>query len=183
MALTLQKTHPVTLTIDDEPVRIHVKRMVKGEAIDFERDFFRYGQPRGSKEATTDESEAAREFVSDSISRFITVEEGDIIDNGHPVTTGEDVIRTFCTRGDVLGAFYRVIYSENFLGKAQKKILSAQPFFFPGSQQSIPRPDGDRPEATAANAEISISASPEDATDVSEPSPTDDPPLSGPKVH
>ena len=134
--LTLQKTHTATIMIDDEPVRVHVKRLIKPEAVAFEKGFFQHGQPRGADETSTDDERraAARTFIEDSIAAYVTAEEGDIVDDGRPVVSGEDVIRTFCARGDILAAFYQLVYSQNFLGKAQKTILSGLPFLSPGSR-------------------------------------------------
>ena len=156
--LTLSKAHQATLTIDDEVVHVYVKRFVKAEAVAFEREFFRHGEKRGTAESTEEEKAASRQYIEDSIAAYITVKEGDIVDDGRPVTTGEDVIRAFCARTDVLTAFYQLIYSQNFLGKAQKKILSEQRFSFPGSARSMRRLDGDRPAPIATPVEPSSSA-------------------------
>lgn len=181
MPLELKSTHDTTITIDDEPVLTHIKRLTKTEAIAFERDFLKHGRPRGTQEMTDEErdarSTAARQFMEDSITAYVSVESGQIIDDGRPVASGEDLIRTFAARADVLGAFYQSIYTENFLGKAQKKILNAQPFFAPGSERSIASAAGAAPASTAGSAGSSSSATGAGAMGGSDSDP------SGPKVH
>ena len=180
--LTLSKTHPATLTIDDEPVKVNIVRMTKAQAIAFEREFFRHGQSRGSAEPTEDDKNAARQFVEDSITAYVTVDPDQIVDDGRPVVSGEDVIRTFCSRADVLTAFYQLVYASNFLGKVQKKILSEQPFSFPGSQRSIQGRNGELPEPIATSAESSSTAPTADATGSSDESKGESE-SSGAKVH
>ena len=74
--LTLSNVHKPTITIDDEPVIVHVKRLSKAEAIAFERDFFKFGQPRGSAERTEQEAAEMREFLETSIIVYVTAAPG-----------------------------------------------------------------------------------------------------------
>ena len=182
--LTLTKQHTAVLTIDDEPVTVHVKRLTKGEAIAFERAFMAFGAPRGSAAGTEESNIAAREFIEDSISSFVSIDPNQIEDDGRPVVTGEDLIRMFCARADVLMALYQAIYAENFLGKAQKKILRTLPFFSPGSAASMPLQNGDKQGAIADAVESSSTASSAAATAANDETPAATPKSSGDtKVH
>lgn len=157
MPLAVSNKHQMTITIDDEPVTLLVARMTRQQALDFEREFRRHGQRRGDPEAFNALPEKEREAVNDDVLRFmegaisslVTVAEGQITDDGRPVSTGDDLLRAFPGRWDVLAAAYQAIYAANFMGKAQKNALCSQPIFFPGSQRSTPTVDGDGPASTA----------------------------------
>ena len=184
MPLKYGKTHDTTIHIDDEPVLVHIKRFTRTEALAFQREFNRFGTPRGTADVTAEEKaahdEAARQFVEDSIAAYVTVAPGQIVDDEKPVTSGEDLIRLFCARADVLTALYQAIYVENFAGKAVKNVLSSQPVFSPGSIPTrTPILAGDGPGPTAASAEHSGTASNEAATDGSAPESSGE----TPKVH
>lgn len=191
--LTLGRTHDTTITIDNEKVLLHIKRLGKAEAIAFERDFKRYGQPKGSAERTPEEQtkfeEEVRAYLEHTISAFVSVEPGCISDSGKDVISGDDFLATFCARNDVLLAAYQSVYATNFLGAAQKKILSSQPGFYPGSEQSIPKASGEKPGPTAGSAASSSSASGEAATassdspDTASDETSANTESSGPKVH
>jgi hypothetical protein len=182
MPLTLTRTHDTTLTIDDEPIRTHIVRFTKGQSLAFERAFRTHGRDRGTTPATEEEQAAARDFVEESIRAYVSIDAGQITDDGHDVTTGDDLIRSFCSRADVLGAFYGSIYTENFLGLAQKKISRARPAFSPGSASSL-ETGGRTPAPTAGSAGSSTTASPARATASNGSTDADDPDSSGEKVH
>jgi hypothetical protein len=68
---TTSPTHDITLTIDDEPVRAHIKRLSKDEGFAFFREFTRLGRQRGNGEVSDEEltrrEQAAQTFIESSI--------------------------------------------------------------------------------------------------------------------
>lgn len=178
---TKSPTHDLTITIDDEPVRVHIKRLTKDEIIAFRREFARFGQPRGTAEETEDQAAArrtgAQAFVEQCITDYVAFKSGDVVGDDGPVVTGAQILETFYARADVIGACYEAIYSENCLGKAQKKILNSLRIFSPGSTPSLESPAGPKPASTALPVDDSTTAAPAAATGDPAPSP------SGGKVH
>lgn len=164
--LTLSSVHKTTIRIDDEPVEVHVKRMTRGEGIAFEREFQRFLTPKGQlTPEEKDQHEAnARTFIEDSIATYVSVPAGQIVEDERSLTTGEDLIRAFCTRKDVLLGFYQAIYSENFLGRALKNALSSQPIFSPGSRPPLKTAVGNAPAPIASSAGNTGTASNDTAT-------------------
>lgn len=174
---TTSPTHDLTLTIDDEPVRAKIHRFERQEGIAWRRRFVHYGRPRGSwpdLDQETPEQQTAREqfedecriFTDQSVTSYVTFAEGDVADDtGAPIVSGADIVRAYENRTDVLSACLQAIFSENFLGKAQKKILSSRRIFSPGSTPSTPTPSGRAPEPTATSAGSSDSAASAPATD------------------
>lgn len=160
---TKKKTHDVTIRIDDEPVGLHIKRFTKDDGALFMKDFIRLGRPRGSATENDEQTESRRNeanaFIEHAIVECITVEKGDLLgDDDEPLLTGAELVEAFRFRPDVLSACYQAIFSENCLGKAQKKTLRSLGTFSPGSTPSIPSADGPSPEPTAENAESSSTA-------------------------
>jgi hypothetical protein len=178
---TKSLTHDLTITIDDEPIRVHVKRLTKDELVAFRRDFMRFGQKRGTAEEPEDQAAErrvnAQAFVEQSITNYVAFEPGDVEGDDGPVVTGAQIIEAFYGRSDVIGACYEAIFSENCLGKSQKKILNSLSIFSPGSTPLQPSPDGLKPGSIAAPVESSSTAIAAAATGDPEPAP------SGDKVH
>jgi hypothetical protein len=166
---TKSPTHDLTLTIDDEPVRAHVKRLTKDEGLAFMREFTRFGRQRGSVELA-EADRAAREtevltFIEESIAAYVTFEPGDCLGDDGTIVTGAQIIEAFRFRVDVLSACYQAIYAENCLGKAQKKILNSRRTFSPGSTLPTEPPDGSKPDSTATSAASGSTAPAAAATD------------------
>lgn len=178
MALQLSgsTTHPVTFLIDDEPVPGHVKKFNNTEVKGFQKRLAQISRLRGSKEITDADDESREDalmaFTEACIRAYLTFEPGGVQVDGVDIVTGDQIYETFCARADVLAACYLAILSENCLGKAAKKNLKSQDIFSPGSTPRKAAPDGPSPETTAANAEPSTTAAPEDATDKPEPIPS-----------
>lgn len=181
---TKSPTHDITLTIDDEPVRAHVKRLSKDEGLAFHREFTQLGRQRGtgtlSDEELSKREAEAQAFIEGSIAAYVTFEAGDCIGDDGPIVSGADIAEAFRFRIDVMSACYQAIYSENFLGKAQKKILRSLRTFSPGSRLPTEHPDGSKPDSTAASAESASTAPAAAATESRERKPSGEVPG---KVH
>jgi hypothetical protein len=171
---TTSPTHDITLTIDDEPVRAQIKRLSKDEGFAFFREFTRLGRQRGNGEVSDEEltrrEQAAQTFIESSIVANVAFEAGDCIGDEGPIVTGAQIVEAFRFRVDVMGACYQAIYSENFLGKAQKKILNSRHIFSPGSKLPTAPPNGSKPDSTAASVESASTAPAAAATESSEKS-------------
>lgn len=177
MALTvLTRTEDVTITIDGTPIKVTVKKMERKEGIAWKREYKRHFQKRGSEEkfAALDESardqvdDEANAFIEASITKYCSLAEGEIdvddAENPH-VLTGEQIVKTFGLRFDVLFAFYIAINYANFLGAEEKNDLRSQSVFFPGSQAPTATKDGSALASTASAVVQSSSAVAEVATE------------------
>jgi hypothetical protein len=159
---TKSPTYDITITIDDEPVRLHIKRLSKTEVIAFRKEVAKY-EPRGVAEETDAareaRQEAARLFQEACIRDYIAVESGDVVVDGESVVTGAQLVEAFYNRLDVLDALATAVYAENCMGKAQKKILNSLRRFSPGSTPSTPTPAGAGLVSTAAPVDGNASVS------------------------
>lgn len=110
-----------------------------------------------------DDEDFAREFVTTSISNFIAVEPRQLSTADAAITTGAQLLRYYASREDVLNALLALIYTENVLSEAQKKMLASLHASPAGSTPSTPTASGDAPAPTAIAASNSTSASSADA--------------------
>jgi len=124
----------------------------------------------------------SRTFVIDAITRFVSIDPGQLTRRAKPgdgptvvrrdeagvdvvdLRTGEDLLRSFGARQEILQLVLAQIYLENYLSEAQKKRLRAPRDSDSSSNGSTPTAAGDRPAATAAPASPSTSAAPDAAT-------------------
>jgi hypothetical protein len=73
------------------------------------------------------DEEFSKKFLIDSVCAYVRVPEGALIDeddNGNEVavTTGEDLIRLYAGRGDVLRQLLTAVWTENTMSVAEKKV-------------------------------------------------------------
>lgn len=176
---TTSPTHDLTILIDNEPVRLHIARFTRDQAIAF-RCAYRQHQ-RATLRAGVDDAKLAAaeaagfEFGCQAIVAYVTVEPGDIVVDGVAVVTGQQCVDAFYSREDVIKAAYQAIYSENCGGAELKKTFAAEGFFSPGSapkSASTPTAAGAAPAPTASAASPSPTATSAAATDGHEPSPS-----------
>ena len=135
MALRIFSYFRSTIVIDGEDIAIRVKRLTPQESLNFKREFQRVSQPAATApEAETREQQAAREqqeydlavsaqgFVTKSISDYVTVEPGHLIedDSQESFTDGGTLVRLFGSRDDVLQELLLIINFENRLNADQK---------------------------------------------------------------
>lgn len=99
------------------------------------------------------------EFCHESIRRYVTVEPGQIYDEARSrdVVNGEDLVRVFEGRPDVLVQLQALIRIENRLTAEQKKRLWSQPGSPTSSPASSPAA-GPTPDATVGSAASAGSA-------------------------
>ncbi len=103
------------------------------------------------------DEEFSRKFTIESITRFVSVEPRQLVDaNDESLTTGEDLLRRYAARQDVLSAVLEAIYLENVLSDEQKKTLRS----LRDSQRS-----SIEPTSTTAGASPAPTAPPADAPD------------------
>lgn len=132
MPLRISSVFRSTITIDGETIPIKIKRLDPSEALAFNRQFTRMGQAAIKQRAgdvtlspeDEDQSEQkAKDFLVQAVSQFVTVEPGYIYldDSDVPLTKGEDLVRTFGARDDVLSELLLLIFMENRLNAEQKE--------------------------------------------------------------
>lgn len=140
-----------------EPVD-HVLARLELEQSEAERD---------ARRLRDDAEEAfAREFLVESVTKFVTVEPGQLYrrQSQAPITAGADLLQAFAARQDVLQELLSVIYVENCLSDDIKKKLKALSDSEPSSTPATPTAAGDRPAPTATPASDSDSAPVDAAT-------------------
>lgn len=117
-------------------------------------------EQRADYQRQHDEEEAfARAFITDAISRYVTVvpgqiEEVDEAGAAHDVTQGADLVRLYGARMDVLFGVFTAIASENTLSVPQKNDSSSRVASTPSSDAREPNPGtaasaADAPSATS----------------------------------
>jgi hypothetical protein len=157
MAVTRARSFPYTVTIDDEPVRLTLKRMSPTEFEEFRAMLSALGQKRGSPASMGDAShqttiadlhmEAAylkanavwQETVFEA---YVTVQEGDVVDqdehgNPIPVTNGREFAAMFPGH-PMLAKILAELYLANALTEAQKKTLQSRSASGTGSPDPQP---------------------------------------------
>lgn len=197
--LRVSKTYKSTLHIDDEPVRLVIKKLSQDEFTDFSHEFDRLGKihtaeqldlrPRAGEEDLTreqieakryfemsaeertkfeadDKAEAARsnEWARAVIVQYVSAEPGQIYDEdeNRELTSGEDLVRHFGARPDVLRDLVGEIFLVNRLSDEDKKKL----LLLRASMRSLREQaaaTGATPAPTAGSVESEISATNEGA--------------------
>ncbi len=117
--------------------------------------------------ANADEAEA-KDFIVDVFSRFVTVERGltEETPDGteRSITKGEDLLRVFGARQDVLGQVMEAVRRENTLDASQKKALKSRVASSPSSTAPKKARAGRKRATTARRAAKGDSADNGDAT-------------------
>ena len=121
MALRVLSYHPSHIAIDGEILSIRVARLGPLQSTSFNEKFRRIGAGGDltSKDAALEEAEA-KAFISDSIGQYVTVDDGELFADGMPITLGEDLVRLFGAREEVLSELLMTIFLENTLNADQK---------------------------------------------------------------
>ncbi len=122
--------------------------------------------------AERDEAARGNTFAVDSITSYVVAEPGQIFDEDEEreLTSGEDMVRHYGARPDVLRDLVGEIFLQNRLSEEDKKKLR----LLRASMRSSPAPraSGNAPDATAPSAEPSNSVASAAVTDSPEPNPS-----------
>lgn len=117
-----------------------------------------------------EEEQFSIEFLAGVIRDYVSIEDGQLyedVEGGEqrPIISGEDVLRVYGGRSDVLRGLLWAVFAENTLDAAAKK---ASRSLFDSARSSDARPSaapGPTPAPTAADAGTAASAATEDARD------------------
>ena len=125
MALRLVSKFPTEIVIDGEVIPFTVKRLTPQEAVVFSSTFDRMGRAATTIVVPTAEQEqetemAARQFVIDAMTDYVTVAPGCLYDDDVEITAGADVVKMFGLRHEVFVEFLTIIAMENRLSAEQK---------------------------------------------------------------
>lgn len=101
------------------------------------------------RERASFEAKEEADFTLSGIRAYVTVEPGQIQDDGEDVTTGEQLVAVFGARTDVITKLSAQVYLQNTLTPEQKKRLQSLLDSEGSSGESIRPTDGPRPEQTA----------------------------------
>lgn len=181
MPLNITKREPYVVTIDDERIRLHFKRMTVNEFETFEAFFTSYGKGRGQGSAEPGPDEgwqavAQRQadynianagWILDAFEQFVSVESGDLTDEGEVVTSGRRFVELFIGQTKMLTEVLAALYMENKLTPQQKKTLRSLLASETGSTPATAAASGAKPETAAMSAVSEISAASADVTALS----------------
>lgn len=107
-------------------------------------------------------SERDNKFAIDAISKYVTVESGllEVTSDGseQSITEGEDILRIFGAREDVLQQILNSIWSENMLSANQKKALKSLTDSKPSSAGQKKARRGQKRKTAAGHVETKASA-------------------------
>lgn len=139
MAVTRQKSFPYTVTIDGQPVRLTLKRLSPGEFEEYRAMLGALGQKRGSPASMGDtagtatiadlRAEAAylranADWQQEVFDAYVTVQEGDVLEDGVSVTNGRQFAAMFPGH-PMLADVLAELYLSNVLTDTQKKTLQS----------------------------------------------------------
>jgi hypothetical protein len=109
--------------------------------------------------ADEDDEHFSKVFMQAAIEQYISAPEGQIVDDeDRPVTTGAQLVRFFCARGDVLRTLVVAIYAANSMSADLKKVLRSQSAFAASLSEPSKEAPGTRPATAAASATTAASA-------------------------
>jgi len=172
MSITRKRYFDHTVTIDEQPIRLCLKRMTVPEFEEFRAMFAALAQKRGAPStlgtdgasATIDDirAEAAylkanAEWQQGVFEAYVTVCAGDVVDQDAdgtlvPVTNGRHFAEMFHGEG-VIADVLAELYVSNVLTDQQKKTLRLRSGLATGSLGAAsPVTPGETPEPTAATA-------------------------------
>ncbi len=131
--LKLTSTFPVPLTIDGETVTIQIKRFGTPE----EATEFLFACDRMFKEAQRPDADIPieeqhemerrhRAFVRESIEKYVTLQPGQLEDDGEMVTDGAGFVRAFASRQSILSQVLARIRLENTYSKQGREYARAR---------------------------------------------------------
>lgn len=116
----------------------------------------------------------SRRFLADTITRFVTFEPDQVWDDSSgekkAVVKGEDIVRIYGGRQDVLRQLLQAVMFENTMSAAQKKVLRSRSAFERSLTARQPGAAGTRPAPSAPGAEPAALPTSEGAPDRTTPS-------------
>jgi hypothetical protein len=131
--------------------------------------FSRWTDPRGSAPVTPEARAASlaadHEWMSDTLSRYLAIEPGQIEYADQDVTDGAQLLKMYGGRADVISQALLCIQCENTVRESQKKTYRSALDSFVGFGNVPPTADsGTAPEPAALTASVNSSASAAAAT-------------------
>jgi len=185
MPVTRKHHFEHTVTIEDQPVRLIIKRLTVPEFEAFQAKFIAMGQGRGAPVSAEGSSQtpeqvdaqvaylkANAEWLQDTFNDYVAVTPGDLCDEDAdgfsiPVTNGKQFADMYAGTPIPAQVLAR-IYLENVLTEAQKKTLRSASDSVNGSTiEPATAAAGETPAPTAASAEPEASANVAAATEPS----------------
>ena len=170
----IQRHFDALITIADQRLPVRVQRLTRTAWLEFKKQWDALmEQPRGDA-ALTPEQRAAREaqqlaFMEQTITDYITLDEGYVRVDGAWVTTGSGLIDAFHTRVDVLTDLVAAVFIQNTLMPLFRKNLSSPRASVTGLDPSIPARGGDEQGPTVDNAAPSSSVASAPVTEAPAP--------------
>lgn len=181
MPLKLTREIPYTVTVDGEPIRLFLTRMLIEEFVPFEAEFLAYARGRKTtpnpaeavsvdefKQKVAERATGGLDYVGwlrSVFQRYVRVQAGDLEIDGRAVTRGEQFVDVLGRYGEVVSTVLFELWSRNKLSDEQKKTLASRPA---SATTSSPAPltadSGTAPATTATSAAPSSSATNADAT-------------------
>lgn len=178
------KHYPTTLDILGVPIALKVKRYTRDEMDALETRYRAAAATRGTApidpEQVKANDDASRALVEALVREAITLEAGQISDDGADVVDGDGLIGLFHQRRDILGDLAAAVILQNRAAGQYAKNSSSPRAFDTGSPARTKVRDGAEPASTAASVESSSTAPIVAATASSSDEATDPLALSGP---
>jgi len=161
---------PAVVLFEGESVNIEVKRQTLGEFLAFESEYFTYARPMpGGFEAPAEEIEKRKNdmlaWLQASFTKYVRVPQGEIDDEGTPVTTGEAFHDLAAGQLDVKIDVMNQIWSHNRFGEEVRKKLRSLSGSATTSDELRPELPGPTPEPIAGSAKSETFA-PTEAVDL-----------------
>lgn len=131
MMKTIKSYYPVTIVIDDDPVKLHIRRMPTIEIEEFETTMRGFGYSFDGRRAIPPPNMNTKElavWLVKVITENITVPEGQLVledpdGTARALTTGSELIATFGGRVDFVPTLIAFIWGENRLPEKNKAVF------------------------------------------------------------
>jgi len=161
--VSVKRWLPAVIVFEGAPVNIEVKRQTLDEFLAFEGEYFTYARPMpGGFDAPAEDIEKRKNdmlaWLKQSFTDYVRLPEGEIDDEGIPVTTGEAFYELAAGQLDVKIDVMNQIWSHNRFGEEVRKKLRSLSGSATTSEGQHPELPGPTPEPTAVHADSEDSA-------------------------
>ena len=143
----ISRLRTTTITIEDQPVALHVVRLPLEEA---EAYRVRVKALFGDDDKTLTGDDAA--FVRESITRYLSVKPGELSMDDEPVLTGAQLLDVIGENPGLVTRALLAIAGMTTVSRDESLPSASGPVSVPSSDAHQPAPDGLSPETTAASA-------------------------------